>query len=169
MLLILKTLGLRAMSWGLGAVLSPVVQIGLALAVAVGGYWLWEERIENRGAEKERAVYERAAQRAKDTAISDHAIASRWLEDQSMRDMNELAAAEAEEERVRNENQGDDVLWRADDGWLHSKTGRAPRPGRRSGADPLPGATRTGSSNAAPIPCKPPTWRYKQIRCPGLD
>ena len=123
---IFRTVGLRALSWLLGAWLDPVGRIVIiAIALAAGGvglraHWIAQGRDAERAANMEQM---RQAEAAADTERQqlerEHAAAVE-------RDTRELQAKVDDEKRVRDENNHDGavVLWRADDGWLRTKSAR---------------------------------------------
>lgn len=121
---IVRTVGLRGLAGLLGWWLNPLgraaLLAGLALAGWVGlrAYWIHE------GREAERAVFAEKLRQAEAAADSERAALERENAEAAARDAAELAAQKQREKEVRDANAsgGGDVLWRADDPWLRSKS-----------------------------------------------
>ena len=116
-----RTLGLRAASAGLGALMSPAWLTAIACAVAFGALTWWSDHQRDIGREEERAAFAKASAEAEAQALKAAVETVAQRQAQEERDAAELAAKEQQEKQVRDENPGDGVLWRSDDGWLRAK------------------------------------------------
>lgn len=115
---LLRMLGLRAASWGLAGLMSPWVVGGV---LAVGMFVWWSDHQFDAGRDQERASTARVSAEAEGEALK---TAIETVEEHGRKevvDNNELAVTAAKETKVRDDNPGDDVLWRSDDGWLRAK------------------------------------------------
>lgn len=118
---LLRMLGLRVASAVVGAVMSPFwrwVILGAALFAAFA--W-WSEHQRDAGREQERAALARASAEAEARALKAAIETEALRQAREIQDEKDLAVADEVEKQVRNENPGDDVLWRNDDGWLRAK------------------------------------------------
>jgi len=145
----LRMLGVQGLSWLWALVLTPLGRAVLIGALATGGYLWWEARTLERGAATERAATADRMRQAETAAQSEQDAIRDERDAAAARDEVELAALAVQQQGMRNaEEDGDRVLWRADDGWLRGKLAAADRAG--PGAEALPGARRGGSSRPRP-------------------
>lgn len=121
---ILRTFGLQGLSWLLGAWLSPLGRAAIIAVIALGGWVALKAYWISEGRERERAAAVEAMRQAESAADVERMTLEAENAEAAERDARELAAAETEEKRLRDENRNgsDSVVWRADDGWLRSKS-----------------------------------------------
>ena len=147
----LRMLGMQGLSWLWGLVLTPVGRALLIGALATGFYLVWEARTLERGAATWRAATAEHMRQAETAAQSEQDAIRDERDAAAARDEAELAALAVQQEGMRNaEEDGDRVLWRADDGWLRGKLAAAGADRAGPGAEALPGARRGGSPRAQP-------------------
>jgi hypothetical protein len=121
---LVRTFGLQGLSWLLGAWLSPLGRAAIIAVLALGGWVALKTYWISEGRERERAAAVEAMRQAESAADVERMALEAENAEAADRDARELAAAEMEEKRVRDANRtgGDSLVWRADDGWLRSKS-----------------------------------------------
>ncbi len=118
---LLRMLGLRAASMGLGALTSPLWLAVIGGVMTFGAFAWWSEHQVGVGREQERAAFAQASAEAEARALK---AAVEIIEERNRRELVDNTALTVEataEAKVRDENPGDGVLWRSDDGWLRAK------------------------------------------------
>jgi uncharacterized protein HemX len=120
----LRVVGLQAWAWGLWAWGSSIGKGAIIAVIAVGlflGWSAWERHI---GRDQERAANAELARQADSAAENERQALEQENAAAAAHDAQELTAIDTQEGKVRDENHenGDSVLWRADDGWLRSKS-----------------------------------------------
>jgi len=147
----LCVLGMQGLSWLWALVLTPLGRALLIGALTTSGYLVWEARTLERGATAERAATAERMRQAETAAQSEQDAIREERDAAAARDEAELAALAVQQEGIRNaEEDGDRVLWRADDGWLRGKLAAAGADHAGPGAEALPGARRGGPARARP-------------------